>query len=474
MKKFIGREKELESLQWLSGKKVASLVVIKGRRRIGKSRLIEEFCKDQIHYNFMGLAPTVETTLKSQLEEFSRQLAREFKQPHLTFSDWSDAFWYLSEQIKNKKIVLALDETSWMGSKDPDFMGKLKTAWDLYFKKNNKLIIILCGPISVWIEENILKNTAFVGRISQTITLNELPLPVCNEFWGKSKNRVSAYEKLKILAITGGVPRYLEEVRPELSAEENMRQLCFSPEGFLFNEFDRIFEDVLMSRSPLYKALIGSLVDRPYEPTQLCESVGATVNKDTSRYLDEMRQAGFIARDFNWHMRDGGLSKISQYRLKDNYLRFYLKYIEPNKHRIEQGGFEALSNLSLWSTVLGYQFENLVLNNRQKIWQYLKISPGDIVCDNPYLQRKTARKKGCQIDYLIQTKYNTLYLIEIKFSKYELKMNVVEEVNEKIERLDIPKNFSVRTVLIHVNGVAETIEEGDYFSAIMNFGDLLG
>lgn len=116
-----------------------------------------------------------------------------------------------------------------MGFKDPNFLGNLKTAWDIYFKKNPKLVLILCG--SAWIEKNILSSSGFLGRISYTLTLEELSLPECKEFWNKYDNRISAYEKFKILSVIGGVPRYLEEVIATKTAEENINNLCFKKGG---------------------------------------------------------------------------------------------------------------------------------------------------------------------------------------------------------------------------------------------------
>jgi uncharacterized protein len=106
-------------------------------------------------------------------------------------------------------VLLFFDEISWMGSKDPTFLGKRKNAWDLQFKKNDRLVFVVCGSASSWIEENLLSSTGFVGRISYRLTLEELPLPDCNRFWPDS---IATYEKFKILSVTGGVPKYLEEI----------------------------------------------------------------------------------------------------------------------------------------------------------------------------------------------------------------------------------------------------------------------
>jgi uncharacterized protein len=119
------------------------------------------------------------------------------------------------------------------------------------------------------------------------------------------------------------------------------------------------------------------------------------------------------------------------------------------------------------------QIENLVLNNRQLILGALNLNHSDIAIDNPYAQRKTNRQAGCRIDYLIQTKYDSLYVCEIKFSKREIGMSIIEEANEKIRKLKTPRNFSIRPVLIHCSEVNEAVEDEQYFAKIINSSDLL-
>jgi len=472
---FVGRERELAILQGLFEKTVASLVVIKGRRRIGKSTLLQHFGKNLKTYIFTGIPPTPKTTAESQHEEFTRQMSRLFNLPVIKFEDWGDIFWFLADKVKKGKIILVFDEISWIGSKDPDFLGKLKTAWDMNFKKNDRFMFVLCGSVSAWIEKNILRSTGFVGRISSTISLNELSLEECNFFWRDKNKNISAYEKFKLLAITGGIPRYLEEIRPSLSAEINIKDMCFSPEGFLFNEFDQIFSDIFLVRSEIYKKIILLLVERSLSASEICKYLNVTLNRVVSDYLEELVQAGFISRDYSWHIADKKISKLSYYRLKDNYIRFYLKYIFPHRDKIISGAFQ-YKNISLlpgFSTIMGYQFENLVLNNRRKIWDILRISPDEIVWDNPFFQTKRVDREACQIDYLIQTRFGCLYVCEVKFSAQEIKKDIIKELQEKIEKLKKPKGISCRPVLIHVNGLQDSILEEDYFSNIIDFEDLL-
>ena len=476
MAKFIGREQELNRLRELLGRKIASLVVIKGRRRIGKSRLIEEFAKDMQFLAFSGLPPTEGVTAKHQRDEFARQLGRLFHIPIPYSDNWGDLFWHLAHNVKNGKYVILLDEISWMGIGDPTFLGTLKNAWDLQLKKNAELILVLCGSVSSWIEKNILGSTGFVGRIDLTITLDELSLQECNEFWGAQKGRWSAYEKFKVLGITGGVPRYLEIISHKLSAEENIKRLCFTKEGFLFNEFEQLFHDLFAKRSETYKDILNCLINKPYASMDdLFKGLKMKKGGVLSDYVEELVLAGFLKRDYTWSIREGSVSKLSHLRISDNYVHFYLKYILPNRNKIARDDFlkRSLTTLPGWDVLMGLSFENLVLQNREVLHRLLNIDPNEITNDNPYFQRQTTLKSGCQIDYMIQTRFNCLYICEIKFSKKPVGIGVIREMQAKIEALAMPKNFSHRPVLVHVNGVDDEVVASEFFAGIIDFGSLL-
>ena len=260
---FIGRELELETLGEFLQKKTASLLVLKGRRRIGKSRLIEEFAlRNNLKLQLLeGLAPEPKIKAQHQRNAFAKQM--DFN--GLITNDWADLFKLLGNQVQFGKMILMLDEISWMASGDPTFLPKLKNAWDMYFKKNNELIIILCGSASSWIEKNLLGSTGFVGRISYTLTLKDLSLEECVSFWRNSFNNISAGEILKVLSITGGVPKYLEEINIHLSAEDNIKRLCFREGGLLVNEFDNIFASSFLRKSNMYEKIMRLLSSTPKE-----------------------------------------------------------------------------------------------------------------------------------------------------------------------------------------------------------------
>ncbi len=472
---FVGRKDELERLNALFSKRTASLVVVKGRRRIGKSRLIEEFAKGKRFLVFSGTPPVEGTTEQSQRDVFAKRLGTQIGLPGIQSQDWSDLFTLLSRHTLEGQVIILFDEISWMGSKDPTFLGKLKNAWDLEFQKNPNLILVFCGSVSTWIEKNIISSTAFFGRISLYVTLNELPLSDCNKLLDNLSFRGSAYEKFKILSVTGGVPWYIEQIQSSLNADDNIKRLCFLKDGLLYKEFDLIFHDIFERRSEIYQPVIESLAGGSKEFNQISEASEHHKGGALSSYLEDLIQSGFITRDYTWNVKDGKPSKLSLFRLSDNYLRFYLKFIKPNKFKIEEDSFKDINidTLPGWKSIMGLQFENLVLKNRKLIWKKLNIKPEDIVVNNPFFQRKTTRTPGCQIDYLIQTRFNTLFACEIKFSLSEIKSEILQEMQEKLKRLVLPRRFSCWPVLIQVNGVDDNVIEPRFFTEVIDFKEFL-
>lgn len=142
---------------------------------------------------------------------------------------------------------------------------------------------------------------------------------------------------------------------------------------------------------------------------------------------------------------------------------------------IEAGSYATVSPTTLpgWNSMLGVQFENVVLKNRELIHETLGINPVDIVASGAYFQRQRTRQQGCQIDYLIQTKYKTLLVCEIKFSQNPISMSVISSVKDKITKLIVPRGFAVVPVLIHVGEVTETVSDAGYFVNIIDLSKYL-
>jgi hypothetical protein len=471
---FIGRKVELERLQALYKKKTPSLLVVKGRRRIGKSRLILEFTKrtgKQTFWSFAGLAPQEGITAQQQRDHFARQLSLMLKVPPMTFQDWSDGFEHLSLHIKSGDIIL-FDEISWMSGKDPTFIPKLKAWWD---KQTMHMLLVFCGSVSTWIEEHILKSTAFFGRINLTLTLDPLSIPESAEFLRKIGMKASPYDTYKLLSIVGGVPWYLEQLNPQITADENMKQLAFEKSGLLVTEFDRIFHDLFSGRGPTYKKILESLKEGARTLSEIRDSIEFAHSGTLSHMMEHLIVAGFVVKQSLWSFKTAKPLKQSLYRISDPYMRFYLKMIEPNLPAISEGGFDQMpiSTMPGFDTHMGLQLEALLLQNRSLLLQKLGISPVDILRSGPYRQTKTSAQQGCQVDYLIQTKTNGLFICEFKFKRREISSHIISEMQEKISRLKAPKGFSRVPVLFHLSGVSDSVATSSYFYRTVDIVDFL-
>ena len=471
---FIGRKPELDRLMVLYKKKTPELAVVKGRRRIGKSRLIGEFARlagAETFWSFAGLAPEEGISAQTQRDHFARQLALALKIPPIAFQDWSDAFEYLSLQLKPGNIIL-FDEISWMASKDPSFIPKLKAWWD---KQTFPILLVFCGSVSTWIEENILNSTAFFGRINLTISLEAFSISESAAFLKKLGMKLSHYETYKILSVVGGVPWYLEQFSDSLTADENIKQLAFVKNGLLVVEFDRIFHDLFQGKGTSYKSILDSLKDGARTLSEIRQNIEFAHSGTLSRMMDHLIVAGFVSKQSLWSFQTTKPLKQSLYRISDPYLRFYFKLIEPNLAAISDDAFDELpiSTIQGLDTHMGLQLEVLLQQNRKLIFQKLGISPADVVRQGPYRQPKNSSQPGCQIDYLVQTKTNSLYICEFKFKRREIQSEIITEMQEKTSRLKTPKGFAKVAVLFHLGGVASSVATNSYFYRIVDIADFL-
>lgn len=471
---FIGRHKELQDIEQLYKQQKKSLVVIKGRRRIGKSRFVSEVASRHSKgtcWSFAGLAPETSMNAQTQRDHVARQLALQLHLPPFTCTDWTDVFEHISRHLQPGDMVL-LDEISWMGSEDSTFIPKLK-AW--YDKQEVFFMLFICGSVSTWIEENILKSTAFFGRINLTLTLNPLSIQESTLFLRELGFQGSAYDVYKLLSILGGVPWYLEQVLKGQTADAILQSLCFKEEGLLVLEFDRIFHDLFARKGASYRAIIESLKDGIKTRSEIQKAIGFAKSGTLSNLMGHLVTAGFVAKHTPYSFKTHKPLKQSLYRISDPYMRFYLKLIEPARNKIDLGGFDdiSLSKLPGFDSHMGLQLECLLLQNRLSLLRSIGIVTSDIVSDGPYRQSKTSTQRGCQIDYLVQTATNTIFVCEFKFKRRELGVEVIDNMKEKIDALKVPRGFATPPVLFHLGGVSSSVEESGYFYRIIDITDYL-
>ena len=470
---FIGREKELESLRLLLEKNTASLVACRGRRRIGKSTLFREFARrERLGFiSIEGLGPRKGQVNSDQLRNFGERLAEQTRGRVTVPKTWPEAFRLLAKRIpKRGRQLVLLDEISWMGKHEPDFPGYLKNGWDDELKHLDNLILVICGSVSAWVRRNLLDSATFGGRFSRDIVLKELPLGQCAGFWGNRRTDLSSREFLDVLSVTGGVPRYLEEVNPSLSAAENVRLMCFTPDGPLFKDFSAMFGEVFGETAKAKGDILRMLADGPLALNEIAKALGVERGGSLGASLDELVEAGFVAKDEVLNPRTWRPSRLARYRLCDNYARFYLKYVEPHIADIKGGRyeFESLAELPGWQTIMGLQFENLVLNRVMDFKDALHLQGATVRSAAPY---RTEGKGGVQVDLMVQTD-DVMYVVETKRRK-QIRASIIEEVKEKIEKIRRPKSISVRKGVVYEGELAPSVRRTGYFDALIDVGALI-
>lgn len=474
---FYGREDLLERLGGLWKKPVASLVTCRGRRRIGKSTLIDEFARrSRVRYiKLEGLQPDAHMDNAAQLSAFCRQLAEQTGVDCGLVKNWFEAFARLDEAIGTRaKVVVLLDEISWMGKYDPLFPAELKYAWDNRFAKHPRLIMVLCGSVSAWIDKKIIKAKGFVGRPSLNLIVPELPLDECVKFWGKSRERISTRDIIDVLSVTGGVPKYLENINPAWSADENIRNLCYRPGGLLLDEFNEIFNDTLDENLTTKRKMLEALTDGSRTGKEIASAIGAEYNGHVVATLGELEAAGFVAKDNGYNPVTGKMSNLCRYRLADNYTRFYLKYVEKERPLIAKDAyrFSSLESLPGWNTILGYQFEALVLNNLLLLMRHAHVDRTLLDSCAPFLHKGSEPGEGFQVDLLMKSRH-ALYVVEIK-RRDRIGESVVDEVREKIRKIRVGRGMSVFPILVYTGDLSKRVSSDGFFSAVISAEDLLG
>ena len=474
---FFGRENELAELCNLWGKTSSSLVTCRGRRRIGKSTLITEFAKKSKarFIRIEGIRPQEGYSNETELATFAAQLASQSSANGNTPQNWLEAFLRLDTILGDAgRTVVLLDEVSWLAHYDKTFADVLKIVWDSHWSLHDRLVVVLCGSVSSWIREHIIDNGSFLGRRSLDMMVRELPLTECVKFWGRAAKRIAPREIIDVLSVTGGVPRYLREINPSLSASENIRLMAFSPNTTLRTDFEEMFSDVITRQPTLTGRILRALVKGPGSVSDIAETLKLEKGGWITDLLRQLEEAGLVSSDAGANPETGSEVRERCYRICDNYSRFYLKYVEPSKSQIDRGGyaFVSLEGLPGWDSVMGYQFENLVINNYAQLLKPLHLDNALIESAAPYRRTGGAGGPGLQIDFLIQTAHANI-VVEIKRMK-EIGLSVAKEVADKIARFKRPRGKSFRPVLIYDGALSPRLETEGFFDLLLPFSSLLG
>jgi len=471
MNRFAGRKSEIERIFASFNSKRGTLNVIRGRRRIGKTRLIKELAnqKRKIVLRYLtSIPPHAKMTDMDERIAFALQVKSVFSlsysPPHET---WMELFEFIADLCKEKNTILALDEINWLATKSPSFMSSFFYLWENKFATKKNFMVILSGSLSSWIEENIIMNKGFVGRISLDIVLRELKLGDLPTFFGGDFYRASRFDLIKMISAIGTVPRYLEELDLSKTAEQNIKNIAFTKGSFLYDEFEQMFYDLFSKKNKLYRSILATIGEsrKLLTPKEVMVIVGKSYTGRDSEAFRILEEAGFIKKQVIWDLKKRNRTRSYVLKIIDNYIALYFRAIE--KIKLRSLNTNLVIEPNNLSSLLGLQFENVVGNNLRFILKKLSIKTSEVIYANPFYQSSTKARKGCQVDLLIQTK-RRIYVCECKLSNNEISREIIKEMKLKLDHLISLNGVTKHPVLIHANRVSESVYESNYFDEIID------
>jgi AAA+ ATPase superfamily predicted ATPase len=400
---LIGREKETEILNGALISEESQMIAIIGRRRVGKTYLIQSTYAKKIDFEITGIQ---HANLKEQLSNFTHQLASKDKLKNQLKSptDWLAAFqqliFYLKQKrVKRKKIVF-IDELPWIASRKSGFMKALGYFWNSWAIQNN-VVVVICGSAASWMIQNIVHNKGGLhNRITKRIYLQPFNLQETRDFLKSKKINLDHYQLTQLYMAMGGIPHYLNEVKQGRSAVQNIDDICFSPNGLLRDEFHQLYP-ALFESSEKHILVIRALSKKWKGMTrqEIIDTSKLPTGGGTTRIIEELLTSGFISAYQPFQNK----KKNTLYRLTDEYSLFYIHFIE-NKTIHEKGAWKQLSQSQKYKSWCGYAFESMSL----QISGVYSESSG-------FIYGGSKDNSGIQIDLLIDRNDHVINICELKF-----------------------------------------------------------
>ena len=413
MDELIGRAAEIQILRDTLASGEAEMVSVIGRRRVGKTFLVKKVCAEHLAFAITGVqgAP-----LNEQLSNFHYQLQEYFGTEYEKPANWMEAFQQLIQGLKPKagqegrKPVVFLDELPWLASRRSGFLRGLSFFWNSW-AADQRIVVVVCGSAASWMIRKVVHHTGGLhNRITRRIFLAPFSLSETADYLSSRGVALDHYQTAQIYMALGGIPHYLKEVKQGKSAAQNIDEICFSAQGLLRDEFQKLYP-ALFTNAEHHIAIIRSLGKKwkGLTRTEIAASAAVPKGGTLKRVLEELEQSGFITA-----YRPFGKAKKGQlYRLTDEYSLFYLQFMQ-QKRLSGEGAWNSLSQTAAFKSWSGYAFENICLKHIKEIKKALGVS-GVYTEASTFYRRGKAGEKGVQIDLLIDRNDHVINLFEIKF-----------------------------------------------------------
>ena len=425
--KPIGRTSETLILSNALKSNRSELIAIYGRRRVGKTFLVRNVHKKHIQFEFSGIHAG---SMKHQLNNFHLTLSSKYNS-FTRAADWITAFYQLSQYIDTltvkKKKVIFIDEFPWLDSRKSNFLPAFDNFWNSYASKRVDLVVVICGSAASYMIQNIIKSKGGLhNRLTEKIQLLPFNLQETEQLLKNNSVKLTRYDILQIYMAVGGIPHYLEKVRPGESVAQTLDRLCFAKDGFLRTEFDNVFAS-LFDQHDNHEAIIKALasVRKGLTRTEILIKIKINSGGTLTKTLIELEESGFIEKYLPYQG-----TKDSVYRLTDEYSMFYIKYIENTKPSANGVWTKIFgqSGYKIWS---GFSFETICLKHLEQIKEGLKIS-GIHSINGSWIEKNT--ENSAQIDLLIDRSDNIINICEMKFynAEFAIDKNYAAEIAKKV------------------------------------------
>lgn len=465
--KFVGRDDELNQLTSILSEREPSIIIVYGRRRIGKTYLIEHALKSLTYLKIEGKQGY---SRQEQINHALYTAAKYFNEPlftKLNVRTWTEFFGLLIEKMQSKKWVLYLEELQWLSNYESDLISDLKEAWDNRFSKNPHFKLILCGSAPSFMISQVVQSKALYNRSQHIIPLNEFSLTEINDYFSKKK---SAMEIMDAQLTVGGIPEYLKYLQKESSVYLALCKNSFAKGSFFSEEYDKIFTSSL-SENPYYKKIIEFLAQRKFASRdEILIHLNIKSGGSISKVLLDLEQCNFIDLVLPYSAEHKG--RKARYCISDNYLQFYFKFIHPHIMSIKKTGiknFQTIIPIHSYKQWLGYAFERWCRKNHYLIAQYLGF--GGVEYKSGAFFSKNRKDKGFQIDLIFERKDRVLTVCEIKYTEYESDSSIVSEFRQKIKKLSPQKGKTIQSVLICSEKPIDSISH--HFDKVITLDELM-
>jgi AAA+ ATPase superfamily predicted ATPase len=424
---MIGRKEEQRLLRELAKSNKAEFVVIYGRRRVGKTYLVNETFKNNMYFSYSGIA---NVKAHRQIEGFTLALKEQGYAADAPIKNWFDVFNGLKSFVLQAKDagpkIIFIDEKPWMDNRNSEFVPALEHFWNGWAANNKSIKLVVCGSATAWISNKIFRNQGgLYNRVTRQIALKPFTLLECRQFIEDKGVRLSDHDIVEGYMIFGGIPFYLDMFDKKYSLAINVDKLCFSENAPLREEYDRIF-DTLFAKSEKHEAVVRFLSSKKMGRSRedIATHSGIADGGNITKILKELAESGLIRK----YKPFGGKKNGALYQLTDPFIGFHLSYIDKVDNENYWSAFFDHAAHRAWS---GYAFEQVCLAHIPQIKKALGISGvlSDICC-----WRSQGEGKGAQIDLVIDRNDNIINLCEMKYSRslYKIDAKADAELRHKI------------------------------------------